>query len=234
MKPEFQHTPDYLRMVQGGARARLTRLRDHAAQSPSHRLVDWHAARKWGFDSWEQAYGTLAQGYDSTGPGRVPVWHTHAGPEFRDERDSYDIGRDFAQGWCTDTDCSDTASGIVARLPHGRFIAGYRWTSNNERVYFPQVFDDESDAARMADEHARVFAERAREDSERFEQIQSLGFRIDEQIRGLRRLIRLRNDAVLRAQGEPIRAEIEAVCNRIRTLRDELAEVTRLYEGGAA
>jgi hypothetical protein len=96
------------------------------------------------------------------------------------------------------------------------------------------VFDDESDAARMADEHARVFAESEFESSERFRQMQSLGFRIDEQIRDLRRLIRLRNDAVLRAQGDPVRAEIEAVCNRVRFMRQELAEVTRQYEGGAA
>ena len=142
--------------------------------------------------------------------------------------------RSLPRGWYTDGDQNDTAIGIVARLPHGRFLAGYRWSANDERVYFPQVFDDESDAARMADEHARVFAESAREDSERFERMAVITFRIDGEIRDLRRLIRLRNDPVLRAQGDPVRAEIEAVCNRIRTLRDELTEATREYEGGAA
>ena len=69
----------------------------------------------------------------------------------------------------TDSEGYDKAIGIVASLTRGRYIAGYRWTSNDERVYFDGVFTDESEAARMADEHARVFADSAREDNARYE-----------------------------------------------------------------
>ena len=69
-------------------------------------------------------------------------------------------------GWYTDSYQDETAVGIIASLPHGRFIAGYRWTSNDERVYFGEVFANEDDAARMADEHARVFAENCRDSEE--------------------------------------------------------------------
>ena len=51
----------------------------------------------------------------------------------------------------------------MARLTHGRWIAGYTWSLNDERVYFPHVYDDERDAAIAADEEARIFAERESE-----------------------------------------------------------------------
>ena len=100
--------------------------------------------------------------------GGTPIWSTFSTDVFRNERDAQDILALRHDGWFTDDECNETAIGIVGRLPHGRFIAGYRWTYNGERVYFPEVFDAGEDAACMANEHARVFAEGAREDSKRF------------------------------------------------------------------
>ena len=110
----------------------------------------------------------LSQGKDSAGTRyECPVWYTHGGEYFRDEKDCHEVIVTMrVRGWHTGP-CEgsrDVAIGIVARLPHGRFLAGYRWTANDERVYFPGLFDDECDAARMANEHARVFAERNRKD----------------------------------------------------------------------
>ena len=98
--------------------------------------------------------------------GGIGQWYTHSGEQFRNERDACEVLRMRHTGWFTDNYQDDTAVGIVASLTHGRYIAGYRWTSNDERVYFDDVFTNEDDAARMADEHARVFAENCRDSEE--------------------------------------------------------------------
>lgn len=122
---------------------------------PEHaKPASWRDVRNWGLHNWQAAFCTF-----SAGAGQ---WYSQNGETFRNERDA------TSTGWYTDDECCETAIGIIANLPHGRFIAGYRWTSNDERVYFPDVFDDETDAARMAGEHARVFAESAYEDNRRF------------------------------------------------------------------
>ena len=136
---------------------------------PEHaKPTTWRSVRGWTHKNWQSAFATLSRGLNDG----KPVWYSHGGPEFRNERDADDVIDLNHTGWFTDTDCSDKAVGIVARLTHGRFLAGYRWTSNDERVYFPEVFTDENDAARRADSHAEWFAEQAREDSERFDAMQ--------------------------------------------------------------
>jgi hypothetical protein len=68
-------------------------------------------------------------------------------------------------GWFTDEDQHDTLRGIVYRLPHGRgFLAGWAMQGMGECVtIWREVHKCERDAARMADEHARVAAEQERE-----------------------------------------------------------------------
>jgi hypothetical protein len=150
----------------GGTPARMAILRMIAVESannrnPSTRLQpnDWRGARSFKLNTYESAFAFLSQGSQDG----EPIWYAHTDDTFRDERDARDIVSRLARGWYTDEFQDETAIGIVVRLTHGRFIAGYRWTSNDERVYFPEIFTDEDDAARMADEHARVFAERTRE-----------------------------------------------------------------------
>lgn len=152
----------------GGTPARLKVLRAAAAASVNNRNKstrlqpgDWRGARHYTMRTYESAYATLSAG--------IGQWYSHSGPEFRNERDAHDVCRRLDNGWYTDTFCEEAALGIVSSLPHGRYIAGYRWTFNGGRVYFPEVFTDEIDAARMADEHARVFAESEREYDEQWQ-----------------------------------------------------------------
>lgn len=142
----------------------------------------WRGVRSWGLHNWQSAFATLSAGLNDG----KPVWYSHNGPEFRDERDAHDVCNIGHDGWFTDVDAEETAIGIVARLTHGRFVAGYRWTSNDERVYFPEVFTDEDDAARMADEHARIFADNARACSERFNAMQHAEIECEEKTEKLR------------------------------------------------
>lgn len=67
-------------------------------------------------------------------------------------------------GWFTDDyGDSEKIRGIVILLPHGRFMAGWSMGEGMASTIEPGVFDDIDDAARMADEHARVAADNERE-----------------------------------------------------------------------
>lgn len=161
----------------GGTPARMAILRLISADSANNRNPytrlqsgDWRGARKWTMKNYAAAYCSgINQGFDGAGHARSAVWYSHHGEQFRNERDAGDVIRLRHTGWYTDNYQDDTAVGIIASLPHGRFIAGYRWTGNDERVYFDDVFTNEDDAARMADEHARVFAENCRDSEEEIE-----------------------------------------------------------------
>ena len=150
------------------AYARLATLRGmavlHNERRPPSTQCDWRAMRACGFHNVRSYCADLSQGRN----GGDTVWYTHTGEAFRNERDADDIVSSLDSGWYTDNEQNDTAIGIVGMVSHNRFVAGYRWTCNDERVYFDGVFTDEDDAARMADGHARVFADNAREFDERF------------------------------------------------------------------
>lgn len=162
----------------GGSPQRLAILRAAALKSASTGLPpgDWRGARHYTLRSYGWAHGELSQGSND---GR-PVWYSMTGEYFRNERDAHSIARLDHIGWYTDDFQEETVIGIVASLPHGRFLAGYRLTMNDERVYFGHVHDDERGAALMADEHARVIAEREREYAERFTAAQRIADRIEE------------------------------------------------------
>lgn len=214
----------------GGAPARLAMFRKMAAQSvhnanPHTRLNpnDWKGARRYTMACYPHAYcAGLNPGFNGGDYGKTAVWYSHTGPNFRDESDA----QNGTRGWYTDSEGSETAIGIVCRLPHGRFIAGYRWTSNDERVYFPDIFDDESDAARMADEHARIFAESAREDSERFNAMQDAEIAADDAEKTLLDFWALRR--IGRRDSDDARHAIE----KLRRDRETLADAIRGYERG--
>lgn len=154
----------------GGTPARMAILRMIAADSVNNRNKstrlqpgDWRAARRYTMGSYAAAYcSSISQGFD----GKSPIWYSHQGEQFRNERDAGEVVRLGHTGWYTDSYQGGLALGIIASLPHGRYIAGYRWTDNDERVYFGDVFTNEEEAARMADDHARVFAENCRDHEE--------------------------------------------------------------------
>jgi hypothetical protein len=218
----------------GGSRARLAILRMIAADSvnnfnPHTRLhpTDWRKARAYTLKSYEAAHGMLDQGFNGDGLSKTPIWYSNNGAEFRNERDSHTIVRSLPRGWYTDTDCGETAIGIVSRLTHGRFIAGYRWTSNDERVYFPEVFTDEDDAARAADGHAECFAESAREDSERQEAMCLAELDVEEKTLELQKAFALRHRAKF-GGFDRVRDAIE----ELRQARETLRDATAAYERG--
>lgn len=212
-------TQQAYQLNEGGTRARMAILRMIAADSvnnfnPHTRLNpgDWKGARHYTMANWRDAYMSgLHQGSDS--------WHTHDGEQFRGERDASAIlGNHRAGGYYTDTDYNEKAIGIVGRLNHGRFIAGYRWTSNDERVYFPQVFGDEDDAAHMADEHASVFSQSAYEDAQRWDEAREIEIDILDKLRRLRECLILRHNAPTFY----VRDEARKLCEAIRTMREQL------------
>lgn len=217
-------------LKKGGTPARMAILRMIAADSVNNRNEatrlqpgDWKGARSYTLASYEGAYGLLAQGKQGT----TPIWYSHGGEEFRDEREASNIVRYLPDGWYTDTDCSETAIGIVARLPHGRFIAGYRWTSNGERVYFPEVFTDEDEAARAADSHAESFADDAREDSERFEVMSLAELDAEEKTTELQKAVALRHRTKF---GGPDR--VREVIEALREARAAYDDAVKAYERG--
>lgn len=193
---------------------------------PEHaKPAAWRDVRSWGLHNWQSAFATLSAGSQDGSQ----VWYSHAGPEFRNEVDAYEVTDMRDHGYYTDTDCHDTAIGIVASLTHGRFIAGYRWTSNDERVYFPQIFDDRDAAARMADAHARRFAESARDDSERYEAMTLAELDVETQTEELQKAIALRHRAKF-GGFERVRRYIE----KLRAARETLADATLNYERNEA
>lgn len=67
-----------------------------------------------------------------------------------------------AEYYC-DRDCHDTIRGIILRLPHGRFLAGYSRGEGMASGVDGTVYTDEDEARYAADEEARIAAERQRE-----------------------------------------------------------------------
>ena len=66
-------------------------------------------------------------------------------------------------GWWTDDYCDSKIRGIVVRLPHGRFLAGWSMGEGMASSLDPDVYDDIIDAARAADSIAEAAADRERE-----------------------------------------------------------------------
>lgn len=200
-----------------GAPARLATLRAAAIKHNAPPYVrnsnaTWRDVR---YANLRNASG-LSQGLNDG----APVWYCHDdGAQFRNERDAADIVDMRHTGYYTDgDDCSETAVGIVASLPHGRFIAGYRLTMNDERVYFPEVHDTERDAALMADEHARIIGEQESEYSNRWREAYDLQESINELTQELGKSLALRHHPRFSSPDE-----IRHIIQQIRDARETLA-----------
>ena len=139
-------------------------------------------------------------------------------------------------GWFTNDDGttykdgSGLARGVVVQLPpcpgfkDGRYLAGYWWGDNGEFVIWPDLFKTESEAARMADEHARVFAESAREDNARYEAMRNAEDTAEEKRESARLAIMARNVSL--EHREMAREAIDD----LRTALEILSEATEAYE----
>ncbi len=195
-----------------GAKRRLDIFRKEALLSKWVRPMTWRDVRfaKLTSDSALQS---------GTNEGE-PIWYCHSGAQFRNEVDADDVEdvRINHTGWFTDVDCDEKAIGIVASLPHGRFLAGYRWTSNDERVYYGEIYTDRKDAAHAADSLAETFADTAREDDEKFQAARELEDENETAFNRLRECIALRNSPCF----EYVRNEIIELTEKIRSNRDRL------------
>lgn len=199
-----------------GARARLEYLRSKSA--------NWREARHWGLHSYESAYCTLDEGKN----GNARIWYAHTGEQFRHEKFADDIVRIGHNGWYTDPHQDETARGIVGSLPHGKFIAGYYWSSNGERVYFDEIHDSAEDAARMADEHARVMAEHEREYQEKWNKAREIESRIESHEHELIKMLEIRHipgKAWRQHPREIARELITKIREDRETLADDFADV---------
>lgn len=139
--------------------------------------ADWRKARAYGMHSYAAAFGLASRGFNTSPLGaRIPVI-TSFGREsmpVRDIRFADDVDRSIDHnGWfadCNGYGDSGVVRGIVARLPHGRFLSGYHWSDNDEYVILTdEVFTDEHEAARDADHEAARYAEDLRDDDARFQ-----------------------------------------------------------------
>ena len=200
---------EYLNLRIGAAR-RLGFLRNaakrHNEKFPSGSAATWRTVRY----ATLTHPGDLAQGMN----GGAPIWYAHSGAAFR--REVY--ARKCGAGWYTDVDRTMKARGIVVRLPHEKFIAGYEWSANGERVYFPEIFDSETDAAHQADSHAESFADACREHDAKCREAQKLQDEAEDMAQHLAEKLALRNNP--RFPGA--REEARELLTELRELRERL------------
>lgn len=148
-----------------GAKTRLTLMKAAAAKHNVKHPVDpvtWRKMRAATYGNYEAYTGELGEDrFDDE-----PVWYTHTGPYFKREEPVHELAVVGHTGWFTD-DGYQKAYGIVVRLAGGKFLAGYYWSSNGERVYMNEVYKTAATAAKAADGAAETFAETCREDFEK-------------------------------------------------------------------
>lgn len=223
--------PEYLNL-NIGVRGRMGALKRAADKLNANRnrafpdkVYTWRDVRYSGFHN--AAYGcvTLTRGFNTDECGRkIPIYYTNCGQQFPRESYADEIMGYHGQklidhtGWYTDIVCSETARGIVVALPHGRFLAGYEWSGNGERVYYPEIYDCEQDAVYAADGHAESFARREREYDEKFNAAMKLEYEKEEKINRLRECLALRNNPCF----THLRNEAADLIKRIREIRETL------------
>lgn len=176
----------------------------------------WRDVRYSGFHNAATNCITLSRGMD----GDKPVYYTHCGQQFPREifvdefRD--DNGRPLIEhtGWFANVDWSNKIRGIIVRLPHGRYLAGYFQSDNGERVYYPEIYDSEREAVYAADR----LAETEREYSERWNAARELENEISDAETRLRECLALRNNPCFTR----LRIEAAYLIERIREIRESL------------
>ena len=211
---------EYLNLKIGAPR-RLAYLRTgaqrHNEKFPSGRAATWRNMR----------YATLKHAGDLHRGMRddAPIWYARTGAAFPREEYADECYQGIRhEGWFTDAECDEKARGIVVRLPHGKFIAGYAWSANDERVYFPELFDDPTEAAREADGHAESFADDCREHDAKYREAQDLQTEAEDMAHQLAEKLALRNDPRFPDAREEARELLTELRDLRQRLRDEFAD----------
>lgn len=158
------------------------------------------------------------------------------GDVFDNETYAHEIVRMNYTGWFTEEDGTTywdgwgLVRGIVAELPampgfnNGRFLAGYHWGDNDEKVYFPALFDNAEDAAYAADSHAESFAELQREDNAKFKRADAIQSDIAIGVIRLRECLALRNRGCMSYVRDEAHELISQIKEWRETLRTEYAD----------
>jgi hypothetical protein len=144
----------------------------------------WRDVRKTTLKDWESYYGrgltACPQGWYTSrndyfrGAVFVDKWKAHYA-------ESGYVPRIDHSGYYCDAHEDEVLRGCVARLTHGRFIAGYcrmpargRDAKPDETVWYGKVYDDLEEAIRDADHYAERVAEEWREAAEEEEEEEEL------------------------------------------------------------
>jgi hypothetical protein len=167
-------------------------------------------------------------------------WIEHPENHFRYVGKYQDIykGRNSHDGWYLDPFQHDTVSGVVYQLTgkkgKPRYIAGHEDGYNEEYVKFNvrNVFEEKEDAAREADEMARIYSERSVEDYIQTNAEDAIEQRKDE-IKEIRKVIKeicfeFRNEKSRMSQ-IIVHAIISDIRNKVKDIRFLLKEIKK-YE----
>lgn len=216
--------PNYLNL-RAGAKMRLYRLKQEAARinAMPHRKdsppLTWRDVRYSGFHNAAANCATLSRGMN----GVRPVYYAHSKDgefpreQFVDEIDNYFNHK----GWYTDIEPQETARGIVVKLPHEQYLAGYHWSENDERVYFPEIYNCLGSAIRRADSEAEDFAGICRDDSQKHHEAMALESKLESSLERLRECLALRNHSCFSDLREEARRIVENVREWRETLKTE-------------
>lgn len=187
----------------------------------------WRDIRRTTHKNVASYVGTLDRGFNIINGRKRDIAYTFCGPYFAREYyvDELPDSPIDHRGWYTDDDGRAKARGIVAMLPHGRFLAGYKWTDNGERVYFLTVETDLRDAIRAADYYAEMFAESERENQQRYDEAQEIVNAIENKITRLRECLALRNKPCFAKLRDEAREIIGRIRDMRKTLKSDYADV---------
>ena len=210
---------------------RLAMMRADLARHPvrfphcpeSIKPADWRGIRRWTLKNYAASFGLASPGENvlcSFDADSLPVRSV----QFADDVQGAHIDH---EGWYSDSEASETVRGIVASLPHGRYIPGYYWSSNGEYVLFTaRTFDDLTECARDADHEAEKYAETCRDDSERFDRMTRAESDLEDALRDLA------DTRALRRMGRRDTEDVRECIGAVRQAREELTESTTNYERG--
>jgi hypothetical protein len=197
----------------------------------------WRKVRGYGLHNYAKAFGTCHSGPDalySFDRRSIPV---------RSIIDAHEIegsGMRHTGYYADSNQDQGLIIPIVARLSHGRFLSGYRWTDNGQFTIFTStVFDDESEAARDADHEADKYAEECRESNERFDAMSTAESLVEDRESDLRSAWANYRAAVAAVQCNPARfadhvdhcrAEVKRIIEELRDDRREFDDAKQAYE----
>ncbi len=211
------------------------------------RIAEYRARALQRIDYWKRAAEPLhCYGEDRDGRSPIPVLCLNDRKNdllggalrsvrtFQDIMDAHDLRRSSHDGWytdpdsCTSRDGSGLCWGVVAYLGHGRWLAGYVLGGTDCGGYhLDRIYDSELEAARAADEIARIVAEHEMEYAQKFRNAQALEMEIEEATAELCKALALRNDKrpCFAGMREEARELMETIRDKRGTLRADYAGV---------